>query len=261
MRPKRRAKPKFQRCMNANDFMRLMKTWDKGGKNIREMILKDFVEFNDNRTALEIDAELYGGGSLFLTRITAWLRLTYLLRYNLAIQIAAIRTFVAAPGGNQFLQEFLEVGGIFTLLEIIAIAQTKDLDKSEAMRLLRDIAKIGIQYREFICECYGVKAIADYLSKCKNETGCRFAKETLLLLSSGTNKFLPQVYKAFISIITSNAASPQALQLSCQALRNLIFSINTVHSSIVDATLGLLRNSYYEVQYEGTDAFDFQQRM
>jgi Family of unknown function (DUF5578) len=34
--------------------------------------------------------ELNNGASLFLTRISAWLRLTFLLGYDLALQIRAI---------------------------------------------------------------------------------------------------------------------------------------------------------------------------
>ena len=57
------------------DFMSLIKTWDRGGRSVREEILTDFVQSCEGKTAPELDNELAGGGSLFLTRITAWLRL------------------------------------------------------------------------------------------------------------------------------------------------------------------------------------------
>ena len=69
------------------------------------------------------------GASLFLTRITAWLRLTYLLGQNIALQLKAISIFVSASSGNRFLGEFLEVGGILTILEILGIPQAKEVGK------------------------------------------------------------------------------------------------------------------------------------
>jgi hypothetical protein len=58
------------------DFMRLMRTWDRGSRSVREEILKDFIVSNMGKSAPELEHELAGGGSLFLTRLSAWIRLT-----------------------------------------------------------------------------------------------------------------------------------------------------------------------------------------
>ena len=52
--------------------------------------------------------------------------------------------------------EFLEVGGVLTLLEIIALKQAKEEDKSLALRNLHYIANAGRKYKELICESYGM---------------------------------------------------------------------------------------------------------
>ena len=62
--------------MNAKDIYS-----EKGNKTTRERILKDFVQSNQNKTGPQLEKELSNGASLFLTRITAWLRLTYIFEY------------------------------------------------------------------------------------------------------------------------------------------------------------------------------------
>jgi len=52
--------------------------------------------------------------------------------------------------------EFLEVGGILTLLEIIGLHQSKEIDKTDALKLLTVIASAGRPYKELICESYGI---------------------------------------------------------------------------------------------------------
>ena len=52
--------------------------------------------------------------------------------------------------------EFLEVGGMLTVLEVVGLKSAKDTDKAEALRLLTIIAHKGRQYKELMCESYGV---------------------------------------------------------------------------------------------------------
>lgn len=58
---------------------------------------------------------------------------------------------------QHFLTEFLEVGGMLTLLEIISLKTAKDRDKAEGLRLLTAIAAKGRQYKELLCESFGKK--------------------------------------------------------------------------------------------------------
>ena len=55
----------------------LLQEWDKGSRTVRKQILMDFARQNKNKTGPELEAEFAQSASLFLTRITAWLRLTY----------------------------------------------------------------------------------------------------------------------------------------------------------------------------------------
>jgi hypothetical protein len=51
--------------------------------------------------------------------------------------------------------EFLEVGGILTVLEIINLKQAKEANKAEALKLLQVVTNAGRKYKELTCESYG----------------------------------------------------------------------------------------------------------
>jgi hypothetical protein len=63
--------------------------------------------------------------------------------------------FVSAASGHRFLAEFMESGGVLTVLEILGLRQANEEDKAEALRLLLHMANAGRKYKEFICESYG----------------------------------------------------------------------------------------------------------
>jgi hypothetical protein len=56
---------------------------------------------------------------------------------------------------HKFLAEFLEVGGVLTVLEILGLKQAQEANKTEALRLLTCVATAGRKYKELICESYG----------------------------------------------------------------------------------------------------------
>jgi len=56
----------------------LLRDWDAGSVSVRRRILHEFTAQNQlRRTAPELDAEFADAASLFLTRLTSWLRLSY----------------------------------------------------------------------------------------------------------------------------------------------------------------------------------------
>ncbi len=57
-------------------FMHLLREWDKGSTNVRRKILTDFIAQHKNKTGTEIEEEMAHSASLFLTRITSWLRIS-----------------------------------------------------------------------------------------------------------------------------------------------------------------------------------------
>ncbi|KAI9218662.1 hypothetical protein BC828DRAFT_387989 [Blastocladiella britannica] len=231
------------------DFLKVACSWDRGSRSVRERILEDFIATCKHKTGPQLERELSLGASLFLTRISAWLRLTYLLQYNLELQMDAIGIFLSASGGGRYLSEFLEIGGALTLLEMISLLQVKEKDKASALKLLIHVASAGRRHKEFLCECQAVRAVSDCLARSKFDLTQDYARHLLQELGAGNPKYLMSVYKALLALLTS-PASLVAQQMAGQALRALFPSIPNIHPSIVEATLSLLKSPQLPLQHE-----------
>ncbi|XP_069126971.1 armadillo-like helical domain containing protein 1 [Argopecten irradians] len=231
--------------------MSLLQEWDKGSKVVRGKILKDFISQNQNKTGPELEQEFAQAASLFLARLTAWLRLTYMIGTSLNDQLRAISIFLSASSGHKFMAEFLEVGGVLTLLEIIGLKQAKEADKLESLKCLQAIANAGRKYKELICESYGIRAVAECLAKSKTEETQDACRNLLLMLAQGNPKFQTQVYKGLIALLP--CSSPKAQQMAAQSLRTVQPIVQTANVSIVEPLLNLLKTLHLEVQFEGIE--------
>ncbi|XP_071077007.1 armadillo-like helical domain containing protein 1 isoform X3 [Desmodus rotundus] len=162
--------------------------------------------------------------------------------------LRSIGIFLSAVSSNRYLIEFLEVGGVLTLLEVLALEKISEGDKKESIKLLQVIANSGRKYKELICESYGVRSIAEFLAKSKSEETQEEVQVLLDSLLHGNPKYQNQVYKGLIALLPST--SPKAQQLSLQTLRTAQPIIGSTHPSIVDCVLNVLRTMHLEVQYE-----------
>ncbi|XP_072366964.1 armadillo-like helical domain containing protein 1 isoform X2 [Scyliorhinus torazame] len=225
--------------------------WDNGDKAVRHRILSDFINTNKGKTGPELELQFAQGASLFLTRLTAWLRLTYMVGTCVTEQLQAIGVFLSATSGHRYLIEVLEVGGVLTLLEILKLKQLREDNKEEALKLLQIIANAGRKCKEIICESYGVRNVAECLANSKLEKTQEQAQILLELLAQGNPKYQQQVYKGLIALLP--CTSPKVQQLALQTLRPLQMLVKTVHPCIVEPLLNVLKTIHYEVQYEGIE--------
>ncbi|XP_010846194.1 PREDICTED: uncharacterized protein C1orf228 homolog [Bison bison bison] len=232
-------------------LLSFLQDWDNAGKVARSNILNNFIEANQGKTAPELEQEFSQGASLFLVRLTTWLRLTYVTGSPLDKLLRSIGVFLSAVSSNRYLIEFLEVGGVLTLLEILALNKIKEEDKKESIKLLQVIANSGRKYKELICESYGVRSIAEFLAKSKSEETQEEVQVLLDSLIHGNPKYQNQVYKGLIALLP--CASPKAQQLALQTLRTAQSIIGTTHPSIVDCMLKVLCTMHLEVQYEAIE--------
>jgi hypothetical protein len=135
------------------------------------------------------------------------------------------------PGGYKsykFLNEFIEVGGILTTLEILGLRQATEEDKMEALKLLLVVANGGRKYKELMCESYGVKAVAECLARVDSDKTRDKARLLLHELANGNPKYQPQVYKALIALLPAN--SPSAKQMAAKTLRIVqVSTLNSIH--------------------------------
>ncbi|XP_032159628.1 armadillo-like helical domain containing protein 1 [Mustela erminea] len=229
-------------------LLSFLQDWDNAGKVARSHILDNFIKTNQGKTSPELEQEFSQGASLFLVRLTTWLRLIYMTGSCLDKLLQSIGIFLSAVSSNRYLIEFLEVGGVLTLLEILGLEEIKEEDKKESIKLLQVIANYGRKYKELICESYGVRSIAEFLAKSKSEETQEEVQVLLDSLVHGNPKYQNQVYKGLIALLP--CASPKAQQLSLQTLRTAQSIIGTTHPSIVECVLKVLRTMHLEVQYE-----------
>nr|XP_051713828.1 armadillo-like helical domain containing protein 1 isoform X2 [Oryctolagus cuniculus] len=232
-------------------LLSFLQEWDKAGKVKRSHILDSFIEINQGKTAPELEQEFSQGASLFLVRLTTWLRIIYMTGSCLEKLLRSINIFLSAVSSNRYLIEFLEVGGVLTLLEILGLENVKEEDKKESVKLLQVIANSGRKFKELICESYGVRSIAEFLAKSKSEETQEEVQVLLDSLVHGNPKYQNQVYKGLIALLP--CASPKAQQLSLQTLRTAQSVVGTIHPSIVDCVLKVLGTMHLEVQYEAIE--------
>lgn len=69
------------------------------------------------------------------------------------------------------------MGGVLTVIEILSVKHAKELDKTEALKLLICVASAGRQYKEIICEGYGQQL--RFYSTQKSEIGKLWRQDKL----------------------------------------------------------------------------------
>nr|XP_033772433.1 armadillo-like helical domain containing protein 1 isoform X3 [Geotrypetes seraphini] len=231
-----------------NRLLEFLQEWDNGNKAARSRILNDFITLNQGKTGPELEQEFSQGGSLFLARLTTWLRLSFMFGTCLSELLKAISIFLSAVSGSRYLLEFVEIGGILTLLEILGLKDLKDENKTQALKLLQIMANAGRKYKELICESYGVRGIAECLAKSGIEEIQEQAQHLLESLAHGNPKYQNQVYRGMIAVLPCTC--PRAQQLTLQSLQIVQPIVKTAHNSIVEALLDLLQTMHLEVQFE-----------
>ncbi|XP_070688277.1 uncharacterized protein mutyh [Pempheris klunzingeri] len=233
---------------NIGQVLGFLRQWDRGDRTVRRRLLDTFVSQNTGKTFYELELEFAQVGSLFLARLTTWMRLTYMFGTSLELQLKAIGIFLSASSHDQYLMEFLEDGGVLTLLDVLGHSESKEEEKAEALRLLLAVSNAGRKYKEIICESCGVKAVAECLATSNTATTQETACALLESLSHGNPKYQNQIYKGLIALMT--CTSPTAQQLVLHALRTVQAKMKTAHHSIVKPLLNMLRSLHLEVQDE-----------
>ncbi|XP_028260131.1 armadillo-like helical domain containing protein 1 [Parambassis ranga] len=235
---------------NIGKVLSFLREWDRGDRTVRSRMLNTFLSHNSGKTFYELEMEFAQVASLFLARLTTWMRLTYMFGIFLGLQLKAVGIFLSASSHDQYLMEFLADGGVLTLLDILSHPPSKEDDKAEALRLLLCVSNAGRKHKEIICESHGVKVIAQCLAMSNSEESQEAAGALLESLSHGNPKYEEQIYKALIALMT--CTSPKAQQLALHTLITVQQKLKSAHHSIVEPVLSMLRSLHLEVQDEAT---------
>ncbi|XP_065884652.1 armadillo-like helical domain containing protein 1 [Dysidea avara] len=235
-------------CSNQEELKQLLQRWDKGSKTVRAEILTQFISQCINMTSSELERHFADCASLFLARITTWIRITYMMGTCLNLQLRAISVFISSASGHRFLTEFLEVGGILTLLEIVGLIQTAEEDKMAALELLSQITVAGRRYKELLCESYAVKVVAECLGRSQSIATQDVARQLLHQLAVGNPRYQSQVYKALVALLP--CSSEEAQRMAAHTLREVQPIIGVASATAVEPSLQLLRSLHVDVQQE-----------
>ncbi|KFP25217.1 Uncharacterized protein C1orf228, partial [Colius striatus] len=198
-------------------LMGFLQEWDHAHQAARSCILDNFIKSNIGKTEPALELEFSQGASLFLARLTAWLRMTYMYSTCLAKLLKAIGIFLSAASGHRYLLEFLEVGGISILLQIPGLNHLKEEDKRESIKLLQVVADAGRKYKELICASSRVQSLAEFLATSSSAEAQEDVQVLLDSLGHGNPKYQSQVYKSLVAVVP--CACPRAQQLALQTLR------------------------------------------
>ncbi|KAM6080797.1 armadillo-like helical domain containing protein 1 [Theristicus caerulescens] len=231
-------------------LMVFLQEWDSAHRVARSHILDNFIKGNDGKTEPELELEFSQGASLFLARLAAWLRMTYMYSTCLNKLLKSIGVFLSAASGRRYLIEFLEIGGVLILLEILGLNHLKEEDKRESVKLLQLIADAGRKYKELICESYGVQSLAEFLAASSSTEAQEDVQALMGSLGRGNPKYQNQVYKGLLAVLP--CASPRAQRLALQTLRGVQETVGEAPSLLVEPVLGALCSAHLEVQYEAT---------
>nr|CAH8819331.1 unnamed protein product [Trichobilharzia regenti] len=224
----------------------LLREWDSAPKEKRRQFLQDFIRQYRNCSGPDLETELAQMASLFLARICVWIKLTYMSGTCLTEQLQALHIFLSASSSHNYLLEFLEHGGVLCLQELCISSSGKEVDKLWALKVLSCVASAGTHYKETICECYGIRAVAECMAKSKSEETQEAARDLLEILAEGNPRFSDQVYKGLIGVLPCN--SPKAQQLALQSIRVLQGERTTANRALIDRIIYLLESLHLEVQ-------------
>ncbi|XP_056460021.1 armadillo-like helical domain containing protein 1 isoform X2 [Gadus chalcogrammus] len=229
--------------------MDFLEEWDHGDKTTRNRMLNTFVAQNEGKTYYELETAFALGASLFLARMTTWIRLTYMFgKTNVGLQLKAVGVFLSASSNHQYILEFLEDGGVLTILDILGQIHITAEDKHQGLLLLQTISTTSPKYKEIICESQGVKVVAECLAESDWDDTQEAAQVLLETLAHGNPRFQPQVYQRLVGLMA--VSSPPALQRIIRTLRTVQAEVKTVHPSILEPLLQLLHSLSYEVEGE-----------
>lgn len=224
----------------------ILQEWDKASKERRKQLLQDFIDQHQQITGPELEMELAQMASLFLARISVWLKLTYMTGSCLTEQLKTLHIFLNASSSQNYLSEFFEHGGILCLLEICILHHSKEIDKNWAVKVLICVSNSGTKYKEVICESYGIRAVAECMAKSKSEETQLSCRSLLEILADGNPRYLNQVYKGLIGVLPCN--SPKAQQLAIQTIRTIQPLVKVAHRALIERIICLLESLHLEVQ-------------
>ncbi|KAL1525361.1 hypothetical protein AB1Y20_020221 [Prymnesium parvum] len=200
-----------------------LRRWDHGNRASRMQQLEAFIDQCSDASGPQLEVALENGASLFLARVSSWLRLSFALGHSVGLPLQAISIFIGAHAGQRFLAEFVEVGGVATVLEILKLPKLADDDKAKAIRLLVAVSSAGRHYKEIVCESGGVEVLEALMRLTMSEPELEQARDLLVLLGRGNPSFSTAVHRALLRLLRCDSGVAQ--RMACEGVRALVSAL------------------------------------
>lgn len=176
----------------------ILSKWDTGGTQKRLRILRDFIITYQTFTGPDIDKSFGNGTSLFLARLSTWMRMNYAADSANGIELVlrALRVLVGANSGHRFLKEFADVGNVAAIVDILTITTIEIAAKIESLDLLLCIVNGGRVYKELVCKLNGAEVVSAVILYNDNRILRKFALQLLTVMGQGNPKYLERVLQS-----------------------------------------------------------------
>ncbi|KAI3380185.1 hypothetical protein SNEBB_002760 [Seison nebaliae] len=234
--------------LNLVQLRELLRIWDGGVVGRRKAILKEFLQQCSGMTAMELEKRFSDASSLFFLRLTSCLRLSYFGSPLFLDLLTSIQQFLTAVGGYNYIVEFLQIGGIQTLIDSISIESTNESDKRKALSLLHSIGSNGIKYKILICKQSGIREVAEFLAFCEEDETALIAGEFFEMLMIGNSEYHMAIYKGLVAVLPSQ--SPLAQECAVRVLRKIQPIVKRTIESIAEPLIDLLATYHPTIKYE-----------
>lgn len=255
---KARAANEWAVAPGARGLSQVLRKWDKGGREHRMRMLKGFVERHGGGMGVQLERIYGNGASLFLTRVLAWMRLTYMPGTGSILQLQTINVFLRSANGTRYLVEFLEAGGLLTVLHIINVPEVEEEVKYFAFQVLQCVVAAGRQYKELICKQNGVSALLTNLVATRANKLQHIIYDLLLSLGTGNSQYAVFIVELVIHVLNSD--NPGAARLASLATKKLMVAAslrsNNLEMLLKKATEGaatMLSSQEPAVQHEAVE--------
>lgn len=172
---------------------------------------------------------------------------------ELALILESIHIFMNMTTDSRLINEFFHVGGMVTVMEVLNLSTANEDAKIWALKIMIAFAKAGLKYKEVLCECKTLDNLKDCLHTAKTAPLYEYIFEAFYHIGVDNPKYLAEVYKSMMAVVTSHVMAAKAQQMAGQTIRRLIHQVDNVHNNVVELMIGLLKSPHETTQVEGND--------
>ena len=207
-RPARVAEARAPLSMEA-----LSREWDGASKPQRLRLLEHLADTSPREHFADASAQL------FFLRIVTALKIAYVVGSPISAHLNAIATFFDASLGARFQTQFVQAGGMRTILHLIS-TNSNERESALALRLLLLVAQCGRTAKESICEHNGISCVVDCVLSEPSADAQELARDLLIEFGCGNPQYVASVRNGLLCLLSSTRLPAQ--RIAAQVINGFI---------------------------------------